>query len=548
MALGNNQNHNGNVGRRQQVTVSGIPPMVSQNFAETHPDFQPQTNFEGMPQMEGWNPQGKPMVSGDKPTIDGGVPMANGGVQTTQPMNFFGQGGGIHGKYDTMPNGYVSQPVIRGGSGVGANPSDYPYMQQYGGEQGRTDAGMVGYPMGGEQGAQPLARHPDGSVAAQRTPIQNGNPSVLGDPTDMRRNDIEALSQALANAGKQSRSSQFRADPSQRDGGFFGWLSGLLPKNRRGMRAGETPEEYDDRMTRNSNMYFALANAIRHFGNIINTSKGAPLQQFNDPSAMIEQGYQRRKAERQKQKALDADAAYKAADMELKQRAADADNVYKQMKLTLEQQAAERAANKDDFDRKYKTAGFQRMLDNDKFNQYMAGEKFKETKRHNSVAEGQGAARIALAQERNGIARARLANSIANGGGSGRGGSLSNLSSPAGHMNRKKDLNSIEKKQITQYLIKNGYINKDNLDAYNAYNVRGDTQSMNNLQNYWIAYAANMPGKKGDTFRTLLRDHYMYAETNTTSAKPAAKAQAKAQSKPKTQNGGKGKGKYSNLQ
>lgn len=333
-----------------------------------------------------------------------------------------------------------------------------------------------------------------------------------------------SLSEALNdNVQPEEKAPEFNEDKSKRDGGFFGWLKSLVPKSRPGKRAGESDDDYDRRMTTNRERLAVLADAMRHMGNIYNTSKYAPLQTFNSPITEMENAYQTRSAQRKAQAKLDADKAKNDAEMDLKQKAAEADRKYKAFTLNLKQQAADRAADKDKFDREYKNKTLQRMLDNDKFNHDLAGKKFDEQKRHNGVSEQQGAARIALSQERNGIARARLANSIANGGGSGggKGSSTANLSSPAGHLNRKKELSTVEKKQITQYLIKNGYINKKNLDAYNDYITTGDTKNVGDLQNYWIAYAANMPGKKGDAFRTTLKNHYMYKETTTTSTQSA---------------------------
>lgn len=154
-------------------------------------------------------------------------------------------------------------------------------------------------------------------------------------PANPQQNDLNSLSQALANAGVSRQTPQFQAGPNQRDGGFFNWLGSILPKKRPGMREGETPDDYDRRMTQNSQRYFLLADAIRHMGNIINTTKGAPSQTFNDTSSMIEAGYQQRKANRQKQDALDADAAYKQASIGLKERALQAADAYKQLQLQL---------------------------------------------------------------------------------------------------------------------------------------------------------------------------------------------------------------------
>lgn len=138
----------------------------------------------------------------------------------------------------------------------------------------------------------------------------------------------DVLKGGSGNASRDEKS-QFVADPEKKDGGFFKWIKGLMPKSRPGMREGETEDEYDRRRTRNMQMVATLADAIRHIGNIVNTSKGATQQKFNSPVELLEQGYQQRKAERQKQAALDADAAYKLADLSLKEKAAEANRSYK---------------------------------------------------------------------------------------------------------------------------------------------------------------------------------------------------------------------------
>ena len=161
----------------------------------------------------------------------------------------------------------------------------------------------------------------------------------------------DSLSSALSGAAssKKQEAPAFQSDPSKKDGGFFGWLGSLIPKKRPGMREGETPDEYDRRRTRNMEMMTTLADAIRHIGNIVNTSKGAPLQQFNDPTAMMEQGYHNRKAQRQKQAALDADAAYKQANLSLKERAANAQNAYRELLLGMRNQNNQLARDKFDY-------------------------------------------------------------------------------------------------------------------------------------------------------------------------------------------------------
>lgn len=161
----------------------------------------------------------------------------------------------------------------------------------------------------------------------------------------------DSISSALSGtaASRKPEAPAFQSDPSRKDGGFFGWLGSIIPKKRPGMREGETPDEYDRRRTRNMEMMTTLADAIRHIGNIVNTSKGAPLQQFNDPTAMMEQGYQNRKAQRQKQDALDADAAYRQANLSLKERAANAQNAYRELLLGMRNRNNQLARDKFDY-------------------------------------------------------------------------------------------------------------------------------------------------------------------------------------------------------
>ena len=192
-------------------------------------------------------------------------------------------------------------------------------FQQNGGGTGKLEAPAV------------QTQEPDLTPSTPAPAPEYGPDGVqFTNPAQTQQNDLSALSSALnGSAAQQRQVPELQADPSQRDGGFFGWLGKLIPKSRPGMREGETPDEYDRRITTNRERIAAFADAIRHMGNIVNTSKGAPLQVFNDPTSMLEQGYQNRKAQRQKQDAIDADAAYKQANLDLKSAAARADQAYK---------------------------------------------------------------------------------------------------------------------------------------------------------------------------------------------------------------------------
>lgn len=202
---------------------------------------------------------------------------------------------------------------------VAPQPMNMNVFQQNGGVTGKLEAPAV------------QTQEPDLTPSTPAPAPEYGTDGVqFTNPAQTQQNDLSALSSALnGSAAQQSQVPEFQADPSKRDGGFFGWLGKLIPKSRPGMREGETPDEYDRRITTNRERIAAFADAIRHMGNIVNTSKGAPLQVFNDPTSMLEQGYQNRKAQRQKQDAIDADAAYKQANLDIKSAAARADQAYK---------------------------------------------------------------------------------------------------------------------------------------------------------------------------------------------------------------------------
>lgn len=273
MAVVNNQNSQ--QPKKVPITINGYPQAVHDMMRAKYPDYD-QVMGLGNQTMQG-------APSGQTPAV------------APQPMNMnvFQQNGGVSGKLEA------------------------PAVQT---QQAQTAASSVQTPYLGD--AAEKTQQPQTSFEGMQQPPTgwkaDGTPSY------------DALSSALnGSVAQQSQVPEFQADPSQRDGGFFGWLGKLIPKSRPGMREGETPDEYDRRITTNRERIAAFADAIRHMGNIVNTSKGAPLQVFNDPTAMMEEGYQKRKVQRQKQDAIDADAAYKQANLDLKSAAARADQAYK---------------------------------------------------------------------------------------------------------------------------------------------------------------------------------------------------------------------------
>ena len=244
-----------------------------------------------------------------------------------------------HPDYDQVMNQTMQGAPNGQIPAVAPQPASMNFFQPNGGALGKYEAPAVQ-----PQPTQPVQ------------PVQTGEAftNIPQQPTGLNADgtpSYDSLSSALsgAAASQKQEAPAFQSDPSKKDGGFFGWLGSLIPKKRPGMREGETPDEYDRRRTRNMEMMTTLADAIRHIGNIVNTSKGAPLQQFNDPTVMMEQSYQNRKAQRQKEAALDADAAYKQANLSLKERAAEAQNAYRELLLGMRNQNNQLARDKFDY-------------------------------------------------------------------------------------------------------------------------------------------------------------------------------------------------------
>lgn len=273
-----------------------------------------------------------------------------------------------HPDYDQVMGGgnQVMQGAQQGGiPAVAAQPMNMNVFQQNGGASGKFEAPAV---------------MPQPDLTPDTPPKA---PEV-----QTQQNDLSSLSSALTGAGVSRQAPEFQADPSQRDGGFFGWLGKLIPKNRPGMREGETPDEYDRRMTTNRENIAAFADAIRHMANIVNTSKGAPLQQFNDPTAMMEQGYQTRKAQRQKEAAAASDAAYKRAEFDLENRKAQADKVYKEYLMGLRGDNAQLAKDKFEYRRDKDAASAQRQAEQDKQKQDNWERQFKFREQQAAISNG----------------------------------------------------------------------------------------------------------------------------------------------------------------
>ncbi len=369
MAVNNNQNTQ--QPRKKPVTIGGYPEAVHDLMRAKYPDYDQV--------MNGGN---------------GGAAGVNGG---TAGVNFFGNGGGATGKFEAQPVQTGAAPI----TDFTQMPKQEEFVPQ-GSGNANPSLGPVQTPYMGD--------------AAENTPQPQSNFEGMPQPSTGWNADgtprYDTLSTALSGfqMPQEQQVPEFEADPKQRDGGFFSWLGKIMPKSRPGMREGETPDEYDRRITTNREKFAAFADAIRHMGNIVNTSKGAPLQVFNDPTAMMEQGYQNRKAQRQKQAALDADAAYKQANLDLDNRKTQADQVYKEYLMGLRGEGNQLAKDKFEYRKGKDAAADQYKKDKDKRD-------FEYKKGRDKVKDEQTNRRLAI-QQYNATHKGR-----GGGGRSGRSGS-----------------------------------------------------------------------------------------------------------------------------
>ena len=343
-----NNNQNTQQPRKKPVTIGGYPDAVHDLMRAKYPDYDQV--------MNGGN---------------GGA----AGVNVGTGVNFFGNGGGATGKFEAQPVQTGAAPI----TDFTQMPKQEEFVPQ-GSGNANPALGPVHTPYMGD--------------AAENTPQPQSNFEGMPQHSTGWNADgtprYDTLSSALSGfqMPQEQQVPEFEADPKQRDGGFFSWLGKVIPKSRPGMREGETPDEYDRRITTNRERIAAFADAIRHMANIVNTSKGAPLQVFNDPTAMMEQGYQNRKAQRQKQAALDADAAYKQANLDLNSAAAQADKVYKEYLMGLRGEGNQLAKDKFEYRKGKDAAAAQRQAEQDKLKQNNWERMFKFREQQAAISNG----------------------------------------------------------------------------------------------------------------------------------------------------------------
>lgn len=204
-------------------------------------------------------------------------------------------------------------------------------------------------------------------------------------------NEDEQALLAMQNASMEDYRKRYKqaSDITQ---GVYDYLNG----------GSDAEEEPYKKKNESKKKLLALADALRHIGNLFYVNKGATPQQFNSPVLMQEQRYQQEKAEREKKRALQTKTALDKAKM-------DADAAYKYAVLGMKQNDFMRNVYNDN--RRYGLDKDKFAWQKDKDTQSLGLKKqgLEETVRHNKANEAQGRERNAIARQRLAIARAKEA-------------------------------------------------------------------------------------------------------------------------------------------
>lgn len=235
----------------------------------------------------------------------------------------------------------------------------------------------------------------NGSEAQTDGTAQNGDKSTEGntqeDGKQPELNDDEKALLAMQNASMEDYRKRYKqaSDITQ---GVYDYLNG----------GSDAEEEPYKKKNEGKKKLLALADALRHIGNLFYVNKGATPQQFNSPVLMQEQRYQQEKAEREKKRASQTKAALDKAKM-------DAEAAYKDAVLGMKQNDFMRNVYNDN--RRYGLDKDKFAWQKDKDTQSLGLKKqgLEETVRHNKANEAQGRERNAIARQRLAVAKAKEA-------------------------------------------------------------------------------------------------------------------------------------------
>lgn len=260
----------------------------------------------------------------------------------------------------------------------------------------------------------------------------------------------------------------------------------------------KTEEDYS-RDNETTKRILALGDALRHIGNIVSTTNGAPAQKFNDPVALKEQQYQTERAHRETQ-------AYKQAQQEYQRERLRGEQDMRDFKKKMGIGEMARKAANDKFNQ-------DRATKNDQFNQNLATQKFDETKGYHQSSLDLQKARLGETKRHNSTMESiSQYNATHKGSGGGSGHDKPIIPTKDGYMSRRTVLNSQDLQSLWRDMDEMKLLTPAKKEEYQRAYVSGGSAA-NNVIRGAIAWASLHVPK----FREHLRKHYGFSEVTTTS-------------------------------
>ena len=339
----------------------------------------------------------------------------------------------------------------------------------------------------------PGSQEPDGTVVPAGAPAQPQQPQRNVPGMDVANRIVQQY-QAQQHPVQQAPVSTWHGkDATAPDGGFFGWAGRTYTSPQQ--------EQQYRKQSRARMGIMAVADALRHLGNIYHTTKYAPSQQFSKPVEQEYAMYRAQKAERDKDN-------YAIQQQQLAQAKWEADQAYKQATLgwrAKDYAIKERAADRADAKAKQDQANWEKTFG---FNQEKFGwqkdkdsRDFEEKKRmndntirHQGVMEAQGQQGLAIRWANLQETKAQHAWTRQNGGANGAGKQKVFFTGTHGSVSRNQGMTLDESVNMVNNLHKKGWVTDKKYNEFMSAIQGGNEAGM-----YSILYGGAGAGGKGAT-------------------------------------------------
>lgn len=336
----------------------------------------------------------------------------------------------------------------------------------------------------------PGSQEPDGTVVPAGAPTQPQQPQRNVPGMDVANRIVQQY-QAQQQPVQQTPVSTWHGkDATAPDGGIYSWMG----------RTFTTPQQEQQyrKQSRARMGIMAVADALRHLGNIYHTTQYAPSQQFNKPVEQEYAMYKANKAERDKDN-------YAIYQQQLAQAKWEADQAYKQATLDWRNKTFDYNKEKDQRNFDYNKEKDQRNFD---FNKEKFGwqkdkdsRDFEEKKRmndntirHQGVMERQGQEGLALRWANLQETKAQHAWTRQHGGAGGDGKQNVFFTGTYGSVSRNKTLSLDESVNMVNNLHRMGWVTDK---KYNEF--MGALNSNNAADMMTLIYGGTPTSSKGAT-------------------------------------------------